>query len=193
VAPGVGAQTRASAQLGDLSAEEVALIRRHARPTSRPCPRGAALDRWHPWISASATTSPAPTTAPHQPDRLGSLRSMMDLAHDGLRTWRHHRTCRLMSGLGAAAQPAGIESVSPIGATPAAERQWRPPAPAARATAVTNQGGATPRGWVDSYSFVELSSGHQLQRRCCDHGERGSLRCRPVGETLKGFGGMANR
>jgi len=71
------------ASLGALSAEEVALIRRNAEPTSRPALGALASGSvGTPWIPAAHKLLRRLQLHLHQPDRLGSLRLMMDLAND---------------------------------------------------------------------------------------------------------------
>ncbi|HCA61113.1 MAG TPA: ribonucleoside-triphosphate reductase, adenosylcobalamin-dependent, partial [Synechococcales bacterium UBA8647] len=83
-----------------------------------------------------------------------------------------------------------VLSVSNIGATPAAERQ--------EATSHSIEGhkvqikvGDTRRGWVDSYQLLlDLSSDERFSGPVEIEVDLSDVR--PVGETLKGFGGMAN-
>jgi ribonucleotide reductase class II len=83
-----------------------------------------------------------------------------------------------------------VLGVSNIGATPAAERQ--------EATSHSIEGhkvqikvGDTRRGWVDSYQLLlDLSSDERFSGPVEIEVDLSDVR--PVGETLKGFGGMAN-
>ena len=82
-----------------------------------------------------------------------------------------------------------------IGSTPAGQRQEHT-SHSVEGNRVHIKVGDTRRGWVDSYQLLlELSS----DERFCQDGAPGEIQVsvdlsdvRPVGETLKGFGGMAN-
>jgi ribonucleotide reductase class II len=84
-----------------------------------------------------------------------------------------------------------VESVTDIGVTPAGQRQEHT-SHQIQGNRVHIKVGDTRRGWVDSYQLLlELSSDQRF--------EDGEVTVtvdlsdvRPVGETLKGFGGMAN-
>ena len=84
-----------------------------------------------------------------------------------------------------------VLSVSEIGITPAAERQ-DDCTHSIDGNKVTIKVGDTRRGWVDSYQLMlELSSDERFNGGPIQI-EVDLSDVRPVGETLKGFGGMAN-
>ena len=84
-----------------------------------------------------------------------------------------------------------VLGVSEIGITPAAERQ-DDCTHSIDGNKVTIKVGDTRRGWVDSYQLMlELSSDERFNGGPIQI-EVDLSDVRPVGETLKGFGGMAN-
>ena len=84
-----------------------------------------------------------------------------------------------------------VLSVSEIGITPAAERQ-DDCTHSIDGNKVTIKVGDTRRGWVDSYQLMlELSSDERFNGGPIQI-EVDLSDVQPVGETLKGFGGMAN-
>ena len=84
-----------------------------------------------------------------------------------------------------------VISVSNIGVTPAPERQDHC-SHSIEGNRVQIKVGDTRRGWVDSYQLLlELSSDERFNGEVVEI-EVDLSDVRPVGETLKGFGGMAN-
>ena len=120
---------------------------------------------------------------------MGSLRSDDGPGDDGLRTGAIIEP-HLVERLPVVRNELRVLSVSNIGATPAAERQ--------EATSHSIEGhkvqikvGDTRRGWVDSYQLLlDLSSDERFSGPVEIEVDLSDVR--PVGETLKGFGGMAN-
>ncbi len=116
---------------------------------------------------------------------------MMDLAMMGCGTGAIIEP-RLISRLPAVRNRLEITGVADIGATPAGQRQQH--------TTHTIDGqrvaikvGDTRRGWVDSYQqLLELSSDERFEAGAPIRVSVDLSDVRPVGETLKGFGGMAN-
>jgi len=157
------------------SAEEVALNPR-MQTYQQACPRGAwLLDRWHALDSAAAQTSSGAykTAASTNLIDWEAFGLMMDLGDDGLRHRRHLRT-RLIERCRCCAT-AGDRERQPRSVS-------RPAASARRPTRFQQRGqpgdeskvGDTRRGWGGQLTSVllELRQRHQLQRRCCDHGEQ---------------------
>ena len=115
---------------------------------------------------------------------------MMDLAMMGCGTGAIIEP-RLIDQLPVVLNPIEVLSVSDIGVTPAGQRQ-ETTTHTIEGNTVSIKVGDTRRGWVDSYQLLlELCSDERFK------GETVQVRVdlsdvRPVGETLKGFGGMAN-
>ncbi len=178
-------------RLGQLNAEEVALIRRMQKD-QKALPSGRWL--WiggTPWIEQRHNFSGAYNCTSTNLVDWEAFGLMMDLAMMGCGTGAVIEP-RLIERLPLVRNRLVIESVSPIGVTPAGQRQ--------EATTHTTCGqrvairvGDTRRGWVDSYQLLlELCSDESF-----DAAEPITISVdlsdvRPVGETLKGFGGMAN-
>jgi len=114
---------------------------------------------------------------------------MMDLAMMGCGTGAIIEP-HLIGRLPAVRNQLVITTVSDIGATPAGQRQEHT-SHSIDGQRVSIKVGDTRRGWVDSYQL--------LLNLCSDQRFNGPIEIsvdlsdvRPVGETLKGFGGMAN-
>ena len=114
---------------------------------------------------------------------------MMDLAMMGCGTGAIIEP-HLIGRLPAVRNQLVISTVSDIGATPAGQRQEHT-SHSIDGQRVSIKVGDTRRGWVDSYQL--------LLNLCSDQRFNGPIEIsvdlsdvRPVGETLKGFGGMAN-
>ena len=84
-----------------------------------------------------------------------------------------------------------VHTVSDIGITPAAERQ-DDCTHSIDGNHVSIKVGDTRRGWVDSYQLMLELSSHERFNGGLIHVHIDLSDVRPVGETLKGFGGMAN-
>ena len=178
-------------QLGDLSAEEVALIRR-MQTYQQALPSGRWL--WiggTPWIQQRHNFSGAYNCTSTNLIDWEAFGLMMDLAMMGCGTGAIIEP-RLIERLPLLRNRLVIESVSPIGVTPAAERQEATRSSSA-GNRVTIKVGDTRRGWVDSYQrLLELSSDTSFSADAAITVNVDLSDVRPVGETLKGFGGMAN-
>jgi len=178
-------------QLGDLSAEEVALIRR-MQTYQQALPSGRWL--WiggTPWIQQRHNFSGAYNCTSTNLIDWDAFGLMMDLAMMGCGTGAIIEP-RLIGRLPLLRNRLLIESVSPIGVTPAAERQEVTTSSSA-GNRVTIKVGDTRRGWVDSYQrLLELSSDASFSTEQPITVNVDLSDVRPVGETLKGFGGMAN-
>ncbi|MCT0225265.1 ribonucleoside-triphosphate reductase, adenosylcobalamin-dependent [Synechococcus sp. CS-1328] len=180
--------------LGNLSEEDVNLLRR-MQQQQMALPSGRWL--WiggTDWIEQPENFSGAYNCTSTNLVDWEAFGLMMDLAMMGCGTGAIIEP-RLINRLPAVRNQLVITGVSDIGATPAGQRQ--------ETTSHTIEGhkvhirvGDTRRGWVDSYQLLlELCS----DPRFGEAEQGGTVEIsvdlsdvRPVGETLKGFGGMAN-
>jgi ribonucleotide reductase class II len=176
-------------QLGQLNDGEVSLLRR-MQQQQLALPSGRWL--WiggTPWIEQRHNFSGAYNCTSTNLVDWEAFGLMMDLAMMGCGTGAIIEP-RLINRLPAVRQPLVIEAVTDIGQTPAGERQEH--------TSHTIDGqrvaikvGDTRRGWVDSYQLLlELSSDPRFDGPVQVTVDLSDVR--PVGERLKGFGGMAN-
>ena len=176
-------------KLGNLNAEEVALLRRMQK-RQKALPSGRWL--WiggTDWIEQPQNFSGAYNCTSTNLIDWEAFGLMMDLAMMGCGTDAIIEP-RLIERLPAVRNRLRITSVTDIGATPAGQRQEH--------TSHTITGhdvaikvGDTRRGWVDSYQLLlELSSDARFDGEVTVSVDLSDVR--PVGETLKGFGGMAN-
>lgn len=178
-------------QLGHLDAAEVELIRRMQKH-QQALPSGRWL--WiggTPWIEQRHNFSGAYNCTSTNLIDWEAFGLMMDLAMMGCGTGAIIEP-HLIERLPLVRNQLVIESVTPIGLTPAGARQ--------EATSHTVDGqrvaikvGDTRRGWVDSYQLLlELCSDERFDAAAPISVSVDLSDVRPVGETLKGFGGMAN-
>jgi ribonucleotide reductase, class II len=178
-------------QLGNLSEAEVELLRR-MQLEQKALPSGRWL--WiggTPWIEQRHNFSGAYNCTSTNLVDWEAFGLMMDLAMMGCGTGAIIEP-RLISRLPAVRNQLVITGVTNIGATPAGQRQ--------QSTTHTVVGqrvevkvGDTRRGWVDSYQLLlELSSDERFDAGAPIEISVDLSDVRPVGETLKGFGGMAN-
>lgn len=178
-------------QLGHLNEAEVELLRR-MQLQQKSLPSGRWL--WiggTPWIEQRHNFSGAYNCTSTNLVDWEAFGLMMDLAMMGCGTGAIIEP-RLIERLPAVRNRLEIVGVADIGATPAGERQ--------QATTHTIEGqrvaikvGDTRRGWVDSYQLLlELSSDERFEAGQPIEISVDLSDVRPVGETLKGFGGMAN-
>ncbi|MFZ9754230.1 MAG: ribonucleoside-triphosphate reductase, adenosylcobalamin-dependent, partial [Cyanobium sp.] len=176
-------------RLGGLDPEEVALLRRMQRQ-QKALPSGRWL--WiggTPWIERQENFSGAYNCTSTNLVDWEAFALMMDLAMMGCGTGAIIEP-HLIARLPVVRNRLVIDAVSPIGITPAPLRQ--------EVTTHTIEGnrvavrvGDTRAGWVESYRL--------LLEFCSDERFDGDVHIsvdlsdvRPVGESLKGFGGMAN-
>jgi len=176
-------------KLGNLNEDEVSLLRR-MQEQQMALPSGRWL--WiggTSWIEQEQNFSGAYNCTSTNLVDWEAFGLMMDLAMMGCGTGAIIEP-RLIERLPAVRNQLVIAGVTDIGATPAGQRQ--------EITTSTINGnrvqikvGDTRRGWVDSYQL--------LLNLCSDERFDGPIDItvdlsdvRPVGETLKGFGGMAN-
>lgn len=178
-------------RLGHLNEEEVELIRRMQK-NQRALPSGRWL--WiggTPWIEQAHNFSGAYNCTSTNLVDWEAFGLMMDLAMMGCGTGAIIEP-RLIERLPQVRNRLVIERVTPIGLTPAGQRQ-ETTSSRIEGQRVAIKVGDTRRGWVDSYQLLlELSSD---ERFAIDQPISITVDLsdvRPVGETLKGFGGMAN-
>jgi ribonucleotide reductase class II len=176
-------------RLGHLDADEVALLRRMQR-RQMALPSGRWL--WiggTEWIERSDNFSGAYNCTSTNLVDWEAFALMMDLAMMGCGTGAIIEP-HLIERLPVVRNRLVIEAVSPIGATAPGQRQ--------QATTHTIEGnqvaikvGDTRAGWVESYRLLlEFSSDERFAGAVQITVDLSDVR--PVGETLKGFGGMAN-
>jgi len=176
-------------KLGHLNDEEVTLLRR-LQQQQKALPSGRWL--WiggTEWIERAENFSGAYNCTSTNLVDWDAFGLMMDLAMMGCGTGAIIEP-RLIEQLPAVRNRLVIEGVTDIGSTPAGARQQHTTTQI-DANRVSIKVGDTRRGWVDSYQ--------QLLYLCSDARFSGDIHIsvdlsdvRPVGETLKGFGGMAN-
>jgi len=176
-------------RLGQLNDDEVNLLRR-MQLEQKALPSG----RWL-WIGGTAWIEQADNfsgayncTSTNLVD-WEAFALMMDLAMMGCGTGAIIEP-HLIGRLPVVRNPLRIAVISDIGVTPAAERQQHT-SHRIEGQRVAIKVGDTRRGWVDSYRLLlELSSDPRFAGPVEITVDLGDVR--PVGETLKGFGGMAN-
>ena len=176
-------------QLGNLTQAEVELIRSMQR-RQQSLPSGRWL--WiggTAWINRQENFSGAYNCTSTNLVDWEAFGLMMDLAMMGCGTGAIIEP-HLIGRLPAVRNQLLICAVSDIGATPAGQRQEHT-SHSIDGQRVSIKVGDTRRGWVDSYQL--------LLNLCSDQRFSGPIEInvdlsdvRPVGETLKGFGGMAN-
>ena len=177
-------------KLGSLNAEELDLMAR-MQAEKKALPSGRWL--WiggTPWIEQAENFSGSYNCTSTNLIDWEAFGLMMDLAMMGCGTGAIIEP-RLIDRLPVIRNKLDVVSVSEIGITPSGKRQ-KNSSHAIDGNMVKIKVGDTRRGWVDSYQLMlELSSDPQF------NGGTVSIEVdlndvRPVGETLKGFGGMAN-
>ena len=176
-------------KLGHLNEQEVTLLRR-MQQEQKALPSGRWL--WiggTPWIEQEVNFSGAYNCTSTNLVDWEAFALMMDLAMMGCGTGaiiEPHLIDRLPVVLNALV----IDSVSPIGITPASTRQQTTTHTIA-GNRVAIKVGDTRAGWVESYRLLlQLSSAEGFEGPI--HISVDLSDVRPVGESLKGFGGMAN-
>ncbi|MBM5808189.1 MAG: ribonucleoside-triphosphate reductase, adenosylcobalamin-dependent, partial [Cyanobacteria bacterium M_surface_10_m2_179] len=178
-------------KLGNLSAEEVELMRR-MQLEQKALPSGRWL--WiggTPWIEQQHNFSGSYNCTSTNLVDWEAFGLMMDLAMMGCGTGAIIEP-HLISRLPVVRNRLAIKAVSDIGATPAAQRQEHT-SHRIDGQQVFIKVGDTRRGWVDSYQLLlELCSDARFDASAPIEISVDLSDVRPVGETLKGFGGMAN-
>ena len=177
-------------KLGDLNDAEVALLAR-MQAEKKALPSGRWL--WiggTPWIEEQQNFSGAYNCTSTNLVDWDAFGLMMDLAMMGCGTGAIIEP-HLIERLPEVRNTLSVLSVTDIGITPAGERQDAC-THQIDGNKVTIKVGDTRRGWVDSYQLLlELSSDPRFESGEVEI-EVDLSDVRPVGETLKGFGGMAN-
>ena len=177
-------------QLGNLNDAEVALLARmQAEKKALPSGRWLWIGGTR-WIEQPENFSGSYNCTSTNLVDWQAFGLMMDLAMMGCGTGAIIEP-HLIDRLPVVRNSFEVLSVSEIGITPAAERQ-DDCTHSIDGNKVTIKVGDTRRGWVDSYQLMlELSSDERFNGGPIQI-EVDLSDVRPVGETLKGFGGMAN-
>ena len=175
--------------LGQLNDDEIDLMRRmQLRQASLPSGRWLWIGGT-PWIEKQENFSGAYNCTSTNLVDWEAFGLMMDLAMMGCGTGAIIEP-HLVERLPVVRNELRVLSVSNIGATPAAERQ-ESTSHSIEGHKVQIKVGDTRRGWVDSYQLLlDLSSDERFSGPVEIEVDLSDVR--PVGETLKGFGGMAN-
>ena len=178
-------------KLGNLNPEEVQLLRR-MQQEQKALPSGRWL--WiggTPWIEQQHNFSGAYNCTSTNLVDWEAFGLMMDLAMMGCGTGAIIEPY-LIGQLPAVRNQLTITGVSDIGATPAGQRQDNT-THSIEGQRVHIKVGDTRRGWVDSYQLLlDLCSDERFDASTPIEISVDLSDVRPVGETLKGFGGMAN-
>ncbi len=178
-------------KLGNLNAQEVELLRR-MQLEQKALPSGRWL--WiggTPWIEQSENFSGSYNCTSTNLVDWEAFGLMMDLAMMGCGTGAIIEP-HLINRLPVVRNQLAIKAVSDIGATPAGQRQEHT-SHRIDGQQVFIKVGDTRRGWVDSYQLLlELCSDERFDAEAPIEISVDLSDVRPVGETLKGFGGMAN-
>ncbi|WP_255124483.1 ribonucleoside-triphosphate reductase, adenosylcobalamin-dependent [Synechococcus lacustris] len=178
-------------QLGQLDGQEVDLIRR-MQQKQKSLPSGRWL--WiggTAWIEKPENFSGAYNCTSTNLVDWQAFGLMMDLAMMGCGTGAIIEP-RLIEKLPAVRNSITIKSVGDIGLTAPLERQDHT-SHSINGQEVQIKVGDTRRGWVDSYQLLlELCSNQNFNPTLPIEVSVDLADVRPVGETLKGFGGMAN-
>ena len=177
-------------KLGNLTEDELTLMAR-MQAEKKALPSGRWL--WiggTPWIEKPENFSGSYNCTSTNLVDWEAFGLMMDLAMMGCGTGAIIEP-RLIDQLPIVQNTLKVVSVSDIGITPAGSRQ-DDCTHSIDGNKVQIKVGDTRRGWVDSYQLLlELSSDPQFDGGIVEI-EVNLNDVRPVGETLKGFGGMAN-
>jgi ribonucleotide reductase class II len=178
-------------RLGDLNDDEVALLRR-MQQQQKALPSGRWL--WiggTEWIERSENFSGSYNCTSTNLVDWEAFGLMMDLAMMGCGTGAIIEP-HLINCLPAVRNQLTITGVTDIGATPAGQRQEHT-SHTISGNSVAIKVGDTRRGWVDSYQLLlNLCSDDRFDATSPIQISVDLSDVRPVGETLKGFGGMAN-
>jgi len=178
-------------ELGNLNQQEVDLLHR-MQLEQKALPSGRWL--WiggTPWIEQQHNFSGAYNCTSTNLVDWEAFGLMMDLAMMGCGTGAIIEP-RLISRLPVVRNRLAIKAVTDIGATPAGQRQEHT-THRIDGQQVFIKVGDTRRGWVDSYQLLlELCSDERFAADTPIEISVDLSDVRPVGETLKGFGGMAN-
>ena len=176
-------------ELGGLSDEELNLMREMQR-NQKAQPSGRWL--WiggTPWINKNQNFSGAYNCTSTNLIDWEAFALMMDLAMMGCGTGAIIEP-HFIDNLPVVRNRINIKSVSEVGITPKENRQEKSSINI-KDNKIFIKVGDSRRGWVDSYKFLlEASSDENLVDSLDVHINLEDVR--PAGESLKGFGGMAN-
>ena len=177
-------------ELGQLTQEELDLMKR-MQHEKKALPSGRWL--WiggTPWIRKENNFSGAYNCTSTNLVDWDAFALMMDLAMMGCGTGAIIEP-HLINKLPEIKNKLNILEVSSIGTTPASERKENTSFEL-EGNKVCIKVGDSRRGWVDSYKLLlDLSSDTKFESNSVDI-QIDLSDVRPVGESLKGFGGMAN-
>jgi len=176
-------------ELGKLSEEELILMR-EMQSNQKAQPSGRWL--WiggTPWINKNQNFSGAYNCTSTNLIDWEAFALMMDLAMMGCGTGAIIEP-HFINNLPTVINKINIKSVSEVGITPKGQREEKSSLEI-RGQDLHIKVGDSRRGWVDSYKYLlEASSNENLEREIDVYINLEDIR--PAGESLKGFGGMAN-
>ncbi|MDC3119194.1 ribonucleoside-triphosphate reductase, adenosylcobalamin-dependent [Prochlorococcus sp. AH-716-K03] len=176
-------------ELGKLSDQELMLMR-EMQSNQKAQPSGRWL--WiggTPWINKNQNFSGAYNCTSTNLIDWEAFALMMDLAMMGCGTGAIIEP-HFINKLPTVKNKITIKSVSEVGITPKDQRQEKSSLEI-RGKDIFIKVGDSRRGWVDSYKYLlEASSNESLEKEVNVHINLEDIR--PAGESLKGFGGMAN-
>ncbi len=176
-------------ELGKLSDEELILMR-EMQSNQKAQPSGRWL--WiggTPWINKNQNFSGAYNCTSTNLIDWEAFALMMDLAMMGCGTGAIIEP-HFINNLPTVINKINIKSVSEVGITPKDQREEKSSL-VIKGKDLHIKVGDSRRGWVDSYKYLlEASSNESLEREIDIYINLEDIR--PAGESLKGFGGMAN-
>jgi len=176
-------------ELGKLSDEELILMR-EMQSNQKAQPSGRWL--WiggTPWINNNQNFSGAYNCTSTNLIDWEAFALMMDLAMMGCGTGAIIEP-HFINNLPTVINKINIKSVSEVGITPKDQREEKSSLEI-KGKDLHIKVGDSRRGWVDSYKYLlEASSNESLEREIDVYINLEDIR--PAGESLKGFGGMAN-
>ncbi len=176
-------------ELGKLSEEELILMR-EMQSNQKAQPSGRWL--WiggTPWINKNQNFSGAYNCTSTNLIDWEAFALMMDLAMMGCGTGAIIEP-HFINNLPTVINKINIKSVSEVGITPKDRREEKSSLEI-KGKDLHIKVGDSRRGWVDSYKYLlEASSNESLEREIDVYIDLEDIR--PAGESLKGFGGMAN-
>jgi len=176
-------------ELGKLSEEELILMR-EMQSNQKAQPSGRWL--WiggTPWINKNQNFSGAYNCTSTNLIDWEAFALMMDLAMMGCGTGAIIEP-HFINKLPTVINKINIKSVSEVGITPKDQREEKSTLEI-KGKDLYIKVGDSRRGWVDSYKYLlEASSNESLEREIDVYIDLEDIR--PAGESLKGFGGMAN-
>jgi len=176
-------------ELGKLSEEELILMK-EMQSNQKAQPSGRWL--WiggTPWIKKNQNFSGAYNCTSTNLIDWEAFALMMDLAMMGCGTGAIIEP-HFINKLPTVINKINIKTISEVGVTPKGQRVEKSSIDV-KGNTIFIKVGDSRRGWVDSYKFLlEASSNKSLETEIDVHINLEDVR--PAGESLKGFGGMAN-